>query len=224
MQGHDNHDKPRIILPPGVTWPPPTPDEAESPADEPTTATDTATGDSPAADLHQQLEEARAQVQELEKDQLLLRAEFENFRKRLTRTSDDKVKFASQSLILELLQVADNLDRAIQAGEETNDIHALLAGLKMVGAGLYKALNDHGVTPIPAAGETFDPNIHEVVSVVDTDQEPNQAVLQIAQTGYFLHDRVIRPAKVVVARHPTPSPPATPDTGADANATDTATG
>ncbi len=213
----NNDDKPRIILPPGVKYPEPD-DAANQAAEEAAGGAELGGAHAETiAALEQQVADAKAQIESLEGDKLRLRAEFENSRKRLTRTWEDRLKFASQEIILELLQVADNLDRAIVAAEQTNDMKSLLEGLKYVSMGMHKSFTDHGVQPVPTDGQIFDPNLHEAVGVHETGEVPHNSVLQVTQSGYSLYDRVIRPAKVIVSRHPNPPAPVPPVTSETAS-------
>jgi molecular chaperone GrpE len=109
-------------------------------------------------------------------------------------------KYASLPLLRDLLPVLDNMGRAAKAAESATDVAGLLAGFKMVEQQLQGVLRQFHGRPIdPAAGDPFDPNLHQAISAVPSDQYPANTVLQVAQTGYQLHDRVIRPAQVIVS-------------------------
>jgi molecular chaperone GrpE len=101
-----------------------------------------------------------------------------------------------------LIPVLDNLDRAIEHGRETEDIKTLLEGVEMTYRGFLTALEKFGVKPIDSLGAEFDPNLHEAVMVQqDADQPPGRVLKQI-QRGYQLHNRLLRPAMVVVSKSP----------------------
>ena len=129
-------------------------------------------------------------------------AELENFRKRSQRELELALRYSNVPLIRELLPALDNLARSIQAAEQTGNVEELLQGLKMIQAQFDKVFGTHAATPIKAVGEPFDPNLHEALQQIPTDEHPPMTVLQEVERGYVLHDRVIRPSKVLVASAP----------------------
>jgi len=129
-------------------------------------------------------------------------AELENFRKRSQRELELKLRYSNVPLIRELLPALDNLARSIQAAEQTGNVEELLQGLKMIQAQFDQVFGTHAATPIKAVGEPFDPNLHEALQQIPTDEHPPMTVLQEVERGYVLHDRVIRPSKVLVASAP----------------------
>lgn len=128
------------------------------------------------------------------------RAEFENFRKRVARESDRMRQLAAEALIRDLLPVADHLELALQ--HKDGDVSALADGLALVARQFQEVLARHGVEPIEAAGQPFDPNFHEAVLQRESGTVPANSVLEEFQRGYKLGPVVLRPAKVVVARSP----------------------
>ena len=133
---------------------------------------------------------------------LRVSAEFENFKKRAEKEKIETGKFANESLVKDLIPVLDNLDRAIDHGRETEDIKTLLEGVELTYKGFLSVLEKFGVKPIEAQGAEFDPNLHEAVMVQqDADQPPGLVLTQI-QRGYQLHNRLVRPAMVVVSKSP----------------------
>jgi len=149
-----------------------------------------------------QLSEVDALREELgESKQRLLRthADLENFRKRASRELENERRYAAIPLLRDLLPVADDIQRAIAAAEESEGESGLLEGFRLVAQQLDSVLKKHHCTEIPAAGEAFDPNLHEAISYLPSpDHEPN-TVMQVTSKGYRLHDRVVRPSQVVVA-------------------------
>jgi molecular chaperone GrpE len=126
-----------------------------------------------------------------------VQADFENYRKRALRDQDRVVAHAHERLVRELLPVLDGLERALEAAERHEEA-ALVDGVRLVEKSLRAALEKEGLVEIPADGE-FDPHVHEaLLSRPDDGAEPG-AVLEVVQRGYRLGDRVIRPARVVVA-------------------------
>ena len=153
------------------------------------------------------LEELSQKIQALEednaalKDQMLRqRAEIENYRKRLIREKEDAVNFANTSLISDLLQFIDNLDRAIAAGKDA-DVKALCEGVELIRDQLLGTLEKNwGLEKIDPAGQEFNPDEHEACMAVEDPEVETETVRQTLQTGYKLHSRVIRPAKVQIAK------------------------
>ena len=132
------------------------------------------------------------------KDQLLrTRADFDNYRKRMVRQSEQIRRNAAQSLIDDLLPVVDNLERAVEHGKDESG--ALAEGVRMVLDQLHGVLNKHGVEPIPAEGEPFDPNWHEAVMKVSSEEHGAGTVVTEYQKGYRMGNYVVRPSKVAVS-------------------------
>jgi molecular chaperone GrpE len=123
-------------------------------------------------------------------------ADFENFRKRMEREKADFFKYALGSTLKDLLPVLDNFDRALEHAEEMDDFHK---GVALIYKQLFDVLQRHGVKPIDQNGVRFDPNIHEAVVREEDPSVPNHTVVAVLQKGYFLHDRLLRPALVKVA-------------------------
>ena len=123
-------------------------------------------------------------------------ADFENYRKRADREKADFFKYALNGLIKDLLPVLDNFDRALEHAEEGDDFHK---GVLLIYKQLWDVLQRHGVKPIDQSGVHFDPNIHEAVVTEEDPSVPAHTVSAILQKGYFLHDRLLRPALVKVA-------------------------
>lgn len=150
-----------------------------------------------------QLTATRAERDELKDQFLRARAELENFRKRVHREREEERRYSAAGLINDLLPAMDNLRRALDAGRNAESAgDSLLQGVQMVLAQLEEILNRHGAAPIPAEGEQFDPNVHEAVQQIPTDEHPPMTVIQELQQGVKLHDRVLRPSKVVVSSAP----------------------
>lgn len=135
-------------------------------------------------------------------DRLLrLQADFDNTRKRLERERQDFVKFANEGIVLELLNVLDDLERAVNLAESKHeDLSAFLKGVEMILAHLYEMLKEHGVKPIEAEGKIFDPAYHEALMQVEDKDKPEHTVVEELQKGYLLNDRVIRTSKVKVSK------------------------
>ena len=132
-------------------------------------------------------------------------ADFDNYKKRVLKEKEDYLKFSQSSLIKELLVVGDNLERALAsfAGAEAPQGLAatLKQGVEMTLRQFQAFLEKHNVVKIKALGEKFDPRAHEVMFQEETDQAPDETVLEELQSGYLLQDRVLRPALVKVAKN-----------------------
>jgi len=123
-------------------------------------------------------------------------ADFENFRKRAEREKDDFRRYALVGVIRDLLPVLDNFDRGLEHAEEGDEFHK---GMALIYKQLFDVLQRHGLKPITESGVRFDPNIHEAVVREDDPSVPSHTVVAVLQKGYFLHDRLLRPAMVKVA-------------------------
>ena len=144
------------------------------------------------AELEAQLAETR--------DQLLRKAaDFENFRKRMNQEKQGAIEYANQSLLLDIIPVIDDFERAIQAGESSTDLSGFLDGIKMIEKRLTSQLEGKwGLKRFNCAGELFDPNIHEALMMEKSPDVSEPTVQEEFAKGYLLKDRVIRAAKVKV--------------------------
>ncbi|HNX81414.1 MAG TPA: nucleotide exchange factor GrpE [Candidatus Omnitrophota bacterium] len=142
-----------------------------------------------------------AQGKEAWDKMLRMQADFDNLRKRLERDKQEFTKFATEGLIVELLNVLDDLERAVDLAETKHqDLAGFLKGVEMILAHLYEMLKDHGVKPIEAKDKQFDPNFHEALMQAEDNEKPEHTVLEEMQKGYVLNDRVIRTSKVKVSK------------------------
>jgi molecular chaperone GrpE len=133
---------------------------------------------------------------------LRLRAEIENVRARTARELADQNRYAALPLARDLLPVLDNIDRAIESSEKNGESGALVDGVRLVQQQLVAVLQQHQVKEIPALGEAFDPQFHAAILQQPSADVPAGHVSLVAQTGYQLHDRVVRPAQVIVSSGP----------------------
>ena len=153
------------------------------------------------AQLQQQLAEQTKAAQENLDRALRLAAEMENLKKRLEREKAELLQFANESLIKELLPVVDNLELALEHGRQAETPASFLEGIELVHQGFLKALARFGVTPLAAVGQPFDPAYHNAVMQQAAPEVPDCSVLKELQKGYLMHQRLLRPAMVVVARN-----------------------
>jgi molecular chaperone GrpE len=126
-------------------------------------------------------------------------AELDNFRKRAQKEADQARRYQAVPLIRDVLPGLDNLGRAIQAAESSGKLDELIEGVKLVAKQFEDFLTRHSVVPISAVGEDFDPNRHEAVGQVPSAEHPPMTVIEEVERGFLLHDRVIRPSKVLVS-------------------------
>jgi molecular chaperone GrpE len=151
--------------------------------------------------LQKKLDEALAESQQHYDRLLRVSAEFDNYKKRALREADEFRKFANESLIKDLLHVVDNLERAIDSASESGDANAcVVEGVGMTRDEILKTFSKYGVSPVEAVGKPFDPAYHQAIMQEETDEHPENTVVSEMQKGYLLHDRLIRPAMVVVSK------------------------
>jgi molecular chaperone GrpE len=148
--------------------------------------------------------EREAVVADLQNKLLYLHAEFDNFRKRTEKRYREALDFATEPLLLDLLPVLDNLERAVTHGRDSGDaaVEALTQGLENVIQQFVQVLSRHGVEPIPAGGQKFDPAVHEAVVQVPGDADG--MVGEVFEKGFKLKGRLLRPAKVAVTKVASP--------------------
>lgn len=152
----------------------------------------------------EELEEWKKKHDDVKEQLVYLAADFENYKKRMSKEREEDRKFADSKLLKEFLVVADNLERAVSAlppDDQDKGLLALKQGVELTLKQFHSILNLHGVTRIKALGEKFDPRMHEVMFQEETDQAPDDTVLEELQAGYLLHERVLRPALVKVAKN-----------------------
>jgi len=138
-----------------------------------------------------------------EKDRVLrLQAEMENLRTRTAREILNERRYAPLPLIRDLLPAIDNMNRAIEAAPPGEEAGQMLEGFELVRQLMVGILKQHQCTEIEALGEPFDPEVHEAILQQPSDETPTGHVLQVAEAGYQLHGRVVRPAKVIVSSGP----------------------
>jgi molecular chaperone GrpE len=136
---------------------------------------------------------------------LMAQAEMENFRKRMLRESDQALKYANLPLVRDLLDIIDNLNRASESAKkdtaQAEGVQALLSGVEMVSQQFTGILAKYGCRPIETAGKPFDPNVHQAISQMPSEQPAGSIAHEVA-VGFMLHDRVVRPSCVIVSTGP----------------------
>jgi molecular chaperone GrpE len=144
----------------------------------------------------------RQEIADLRDRSMRTLADFDNYRKRTERERRDVVRYASSEPLRDLLEVVDNLGRALAAADAAGSADDVRTGVEMILRQLEELLRRHGVETISAVGERFDPAVHEAVSRHEDPAAEAPVVVDELQRGYRLHDRLLRPARVVVAVPP----------------------
>ncbi len=148
-------------------------------------------------------ETSSTKLEELEKfksDYLYLRAEFENFKKHTIKERSDLRKYGCERFAADLLNVLDIFETALSSEVNSDSIANFRKGIEMTATEMRNVLGRHGVTEIPSQGQTFDPAMHEALSSEETADSAPGTITQVFKKAYKLHDRVIRPGQVVVAK------------------------
>jgi len=163
------------------------------------------------SDLATRLKEKEKEAQENYDRYLRLSAELENFKKRMEKEKGETYKFANENLLKDLLPVLDNLERALEHGRDSENPKALLEGVELTYKSFWAVLEKYGISRVEALGEAFDPQHHEAVMVQEDAQRPAGEVISQLQIGYRLHNRLVRPAMVVVSKKPELNPDEDPE-------------
>ena len=158
-----------------------------------------AAGESPTSSDEKQPEVAADELKAAQDRYLRLAAEFENYKKRAQKDQADYTKYANERLLKDMLTVLDNLQRALQHAQQPGGTNGLVQGVELTCKQYIETLSRFGVKEIPSVGLPFDPAVHQAVALVDAKegQEPNTIVAE-HEKGYYLYDRVLRPAMVTV--------------------------
>ncbi len=150
--------------------------------------------------LAQMLADKEKEVAELKDKYLRSLADSENARKRIRQQSEESTRLQKEALLRDLLPIVDNLERAIEAARGSSDPKSIVQGVELVLRTLLDFLRNHGVTPVDAVGQSFDPFKHEAVDHVESDSHAPNTVIAEVHRGYQLGDRTLRPARVTVAK------------------------
>jgi len=155
----------------------------------------------------ERLREAHERAKEAQERMVRAAADLENYRKRAQKEKEEVQRFGSEKLLKDLLPVVDNLDRALEAATKSPDLDSFQKGVAMTRKSFEDALARHGVKAFSARGQPFDPRVHEAIQQVETADTPAGHVVYEVVRGFFLNDRLVRPAMVVVARAPEAAAP-----------------
>ena len=150
--------------------------------------------------LLEKIEDLEAQVKELSEAKLRIAADTENYKKRILRDKETAVAYANESLIKDLIDPIDNFSRALLAADQNEDFKSLKDGVSMIDDQLKTILKGRGLEEIEADGKPFDPSVMEAYSMQEKDDLEEETVIAVFQTGFKLHGKVLRTAKVMVGK------------------------
>ncbi len=157
----------------------------------------------PQSQTTEQAQDENHELEKLKRDYLYLMADFDNFRKQAIKERSDLVKFGSERFIRDFLVVFDNFERALETPPTPENLESFHKGVALIAQEFESLLKRFGVMEIAPVNLPFDPNTHEALSSEPTDQTPSGHVTRVFRKGYRMHDRLLRPAQVVVATAPT---------------------
>lgn len=147
-------------------------------------------------------EEYEKEIEELKARLARLQADFDNYRRRSRLDLEERTRFGAERVILSLLPVIDNFERALAAGVDQPELAQFVAGMELIYRQLKEALEKEGMAVIPAVNEAFDPTKHHAIAQVETDEYEENTIVDEIHKGYIFHDKVLRPSAVRVAKQP----------------------
>lgn len=163
-------------------------------------AAETAEAEGKAAEEAQgELKKARAQAEELQQRLLRTQADFDNFRRRTVKEKEELAQYASFKLMTDLLPVLDNFERALVAVQTGSEEQSFIKGVDMIFRQFTQVLEQEGVKAMNAVGEPFNPEFHQAIMQVESEEHEEGIVVEEVQKGYMLNERVLRPAMVKVS-------------------------
>jgi molecular chaperone GrpE len=180
--------------------------EAEEAAEEHTEAEEEKVSSEELARLETELEKKTSQAEEYLNRLKYLQADFENYKKMVARERELYEKCATEALIKRLLPILDHLEAAFTSAQSCNDLISFVKGIELIYLDFLEALSQEGLKPIKAVGEKYDPYKHEVIMTVLDEDAPEDTVLEELERGYMLGTKVLRSAKVAIAKHVKPAP------------------
>lgn len=160
---------------------------------------DVSDNEQPIEPIARQLTELTQQAEDHYNRYLRVQADFDNFRRRTQREKEELAQYASLKLVEQLLPVLDNFERAMQVGAEGEEQQSFFKGMDMIRRQLLQVLEAEGLRAMEAVGEAFDPELHQAVMRVESEDHEEGIVVEVMQTGYWLKDKVLRPAMVKVS-------------------------
>lgn len=155
-----------------------------------------------AQDSNKELTDLKNQLQKSQNDFLYLKADFENYKKRVLKEQSDLRKYGSEHLVRSLLDLLDNFERALSFDIKPDNLKNFSDGIKMIQSEFQSVLQKYGVSEVDAAGKLFDPNLHEAMGTEPTAKFAPGHISKVFTKPYKLHDRVVRPGRVIIAEEP----------------------
>ncbi len=152
------------------------------------------------AELEIQLEDANKKIKELQDKWLRSEADLDNFRKRVNKEKVEWREFYHEEILEEILPVLDNFDRALLTNLEGEEARKFAEGIILVDKQLHEILSKHGLNEIESVGKPFNPHFHEAIMTIETEEHPENTVVEEVRKGYLREDKVIRPAMVKVSK------------------------
>ncbi len=168
-----------------------TPEQSDKPANQESAAANSEVSE---------LQKAQEQADKFKNEYLYLRAEFENYKRHAIKERSDLTKYGTERLVRDFLEIMDNFERALQMNVTAENFQSFSQGVQMTATELRNMLAKHGVNEVKSEGVPFDPMSHEALSSEATDQVPEGHVFRVFKKAYKLHDKLVRPAQVVVAK------------------------
>lgn len=157
--------------------------------------------ESEVSDIQKELDETKAQLENEKKEYLFLRAEFDNYKKRTLKEKSEIIRNGAESAMRNILPVIDDMERAINAMANSNDVDAVKEGIDLIYTKFKKYLDQNGVKEIATNGEEFNTEYHEAITVIPAPEESQKGkIIDTVEKGYTLNDKVLRYAKVVVGQ------------------------
>jgi molecular chaperone GrpE len=150
--------------------------------------------------VQKQIEDLKALAEKYKNDFLYLRAEFDNYKKHAIKERSDMAKYGSERLLIEILGVMDNFDRALELKATPENLDTYVQGVRMTANELRGMVQKFGVTEVNSQGSSFDPMVHEALGAEETDEVKEGYIYRVFKKAYKLHDKIIRPAQVIVAK------------------------
>lgn len=168
------------------------------------------TSESETERLTRELEEARQLAADNYDKFIRFQAEIENYKKRVQKERMEEGRYAHLPVMRDLMGILGNLQRAVEhaRGDLGQGVDGIISGVEMVAKQLNEIFERHGMKRIKSVGEQFDPTMHEAMGLVESDEVPENQVMEEFEAGYFLHERVVKPAMVTVSRKPAQADPA----------------
>lgn len=145
------------------------------------------------------VEDLKLQLDSMSDRYLRLMAEFDNFKKRVSRDYERLVESANEKIMVEMVDIRENFDRALISGEKTNDYQSFYDGMKLIFTKFDGVLHKHGLAPFGAVGDEFDPIVHDALMKTPSENIPEDHLADVFEKGYRLKDKVIKHAKVIVS-------------------------